>query len=180
MTDDPIWPGVAEYLYHAASLARVVSDGTWSVPSRLTPRCSSLACTPMAGMSTATGNERRSDGPWPLPGPVAPAADAGGCGACIWAAIATPMTRAPPMIRRAPASPAARARRLTGMLGGGAHPVCGQDMTTRNPAMRRHSISPTAANPPSVIFPAMFCARNLLFSDQVIACLRAHAFIGGA
>ena len=38
MTDAPIWPGVAEYLYQAASSALVYSDGTWIVPSELTPR----------------------------------------------------------------------------------------------------------------------------------------------
>src|SRR6185295_6229766 len=112
MTDTPIWPGVAEYLYHAASSARVLSDGTRIVPFGLTPRCSSFECTPMAGISTDTGSERR----W---------------GACTWAAIATPMVAAPATMRRTPAIPATRARRLTSLLGGGAYAACGQDMTTR-------------------------------------------------
>src|SRR5215468_10890886 len=98
MTDTPIWPGVAEYLYHAASSARVLIDGTRIVPFGLTARCSSFECTPMAA--------------------------------------------APAMMRMTPASPAARARRLTSLLGGGAYPACGQDMTTRNPAMRRQSLAP--------------------------------------
>src|SRR6266496_4131642 len=59
MTDTPIWPGVAEYLYHAASSARVLSDGTWIVPFGLTPRRSSFECTPIAGISTDTGSARR-------------------------------------------------------------------------------------------------------------------------
>src|SRR5689334_17660986 len=75
MTDTPIWPGVAEYLYHAASSARVLSDGTRIVPFGLTPRCSSFECTPMAGISTDTGSERRSGAwAWPPNGPRTPAA----------------------------------------------------------------------------------------------------------
>src|ERR1700753_1039349 len=62
MTDVPVWPGVTEYLYQAASPALVVSDGTWSVPSALSPRCSSFDLTPMAGMPTATGGDLRSAG----------------------------------------------------------------------------------------------------------------------
>jgi hypothetical protein len=50
-------------LYHAASPALVTSDGTWIVPSALSPRCKSLEVTPMAGISTDTGIERRSEGP---------------------------------------------------------------------------------------------------------------------
>ena len=41
----------------------VSSDGTWIVPSELSPRCSSFESTPMAGISTDTGSERGSDGP---------------------------------------------------------------------------------------------------------------------
>src|SRR5689334_25439787 len=63
MTDDPIWPGVAEYLYHAAWPAFVLMEGTWTVPSALSPRRSSAEFTPMAGMCTDTGSERASDGP---------------------------------------------------------------------------------------------------------------------
>jgi len=74
MTDDPIWPGVAEYLYHAASPALVSSEGTWTVPSALSPRCSSLEFTPMAGICTDTGSERGSEGPR-AGRPVTPAAD---------------------------------------------------------------------------------------------------------
>ena len=80
MTDDPIWPGVAEYLYHAAIPELVSSDGTWIVPSALSPRCSSFVSTPMAGISTDTGSERGSDGP--RPEPMTPATDFAGCGAC--------------------------------------------------------------------------------------------------
>src|SRR5215470_7333740 len=143
MTDTPIWPGVAEYLYHAASSARVLIDGTRIVPFALTPRCSSLEWTPMAGISTDNGSERRNGvWAWPPNGPRMPAAVREGCGACTWAAIATPMVAAPATMRRTPAHPAARARRLTSLLGGGAYPACGQDMTTRNPAMRRQSLCP--------------------------------------
>ena len=119
MTDDPIWPGVAEYLYHAASPELVSSDGTWIVPSELSPRCSSLESTPMAGISTATGIDRGSDGPR-ADDPVAPAADAEGCGACTWAATATPRAEIPAAMSRTPAIPATRARRLRTVVGGGA------------------------------------------------------------
>ena len=74
MTDDPIWPGVAEYLYHAASPELVWSEGTWTVPSELSPRCSSLEFTPMAGICTDTGSERGSEGPR-AGRPMTPAAD---------------------------------------------------------------------------------------------------------
>src|SRR5580704_18430468 len=145
MSDVPIWPGVTEYLYQAATLGVRFSGGTCMVPSRLTPRCRSTECTPMAGISTETGNERRSDSHHALPadGPVAPAAVWEGCGACCWAATATPTAAAPPTMRRAPATPATRVRRLAGLGGlgdGGADPRSGQDMTTRNPAMRRRSL----------------------------------------
>src|SRR5271169_497612 len=119
MTDEPIWPGAAEYLYHAASPELVSSDGTWIVPSELSPRCSSLASTPMAGISTATGSERGNDGPWP-DAPVSPAADAEGCGACTWAATAIPRAEIPAATSRTPAIPATRARRLRAGVGGGA------------------------------------------------------------
>src|SRR5215472_1617609 len=148
MTDAPIWPGVAEYLYHAASSAPVRSDGTWIVPSALTPRCSSLEFTPMAGIATDTGSDRRSDGPW-AEGPMAPAAAGDGCGACTWAAIATPTAATPPTISRTPATPATRPRRLAGGPGRGAYRLCGHVMTTRNPAMRRHCRSPNTAGLPS-------------------------------
>src|ERR1700730_11466075 len=120
MTDDPIWPGVAEYLYHAASPELVSSDGTWIVPSELTPRCSSFEFTPMAGISTDTGSERRSEGPraWPADDPIAPAAARGGCGACSRALGAT---AAPPSrMNRTPPTPGTRARRLLDVRGGGA------------------------------------------------------------
>src|ERR1700677_4016197 len=136
MTDAPIWPGVAEYLYHAASAALVTSDGTWIEPSELTPRWSSLEVTPMAGISTETGSERGSDSRADEPMP--PAADTDGCGACTWALIATPTAATPAMMSRTPATPATRARRLLGAVGGGAYPLSGQATTTRNPAMRRH------------------------------------------
>src|SRR5215475_10505365 len=147
MTDAPIWPGVAEYLNHAARPACVRSDGTLIVPLALAPRCSSLECTPMAGISTDTGGDRCSDGPYALPlsGPTAPAAARAGCGACTWAASATTTATAPAMMRRTPASPAARAR--MGGAGGGAHASCGQDITTRNPAIRGHCPPPNAVAP---------------------------------
>src|ERR1700751_3322984 len=72
MTDEPIWPGVAEYLYHAARPALVLIDGTWTVPSALSPRRNSLESTPIAGMRTATGTERARDGCRDEP-PVTPA-----------------------------------------------------------------------------------------------------------
>src|ERR1700731_4065498 len=149
MTDAPIWPGVAEYLYQAALSALVEIGGTWIMPSALTPRSSSFELTPMAGISTDTGTERRNDGPRPC-GPVAPAAAREGCGACCWALTATPTAAPPPTMRRTPTTPAMRARRLPDVPGWEAYPLCGQDMTTRNPAIRRHSVSPNAAVPPAV------------------------------
>src|SRR5580704_14935528 len=119
MTDDPIWPGVAEYLYHAALSEPVSSDGTWIVPSELRPRCSSFESTPMAGISTDTGSERGSDGPR-ADDPIAPATDCDGCGACTWAATATPRAAIPVAMSRTPAIPATRARRLCTGVGGGA------------------------------------------------------------
>ena len=62
MTEEPIWPGVTEYLYQAASWGCLYSEGTWIVPSAFSPRCSRLDWTPMAGMLTATGSERVSRG----------------------------------------------------------------------------------------------------------------------
>src|SRR5215472_16916565 len=167
MTDAPIWPGVAEYLYHAASPAAVRSDGTWIEPSALTPRCSSLEFTPMAGIATDTGSERRSDGP--RVDPMAPAAAGDGCGACTWAAIATPAAATPPTIRMTPVTPATRARRPASGPGRGSYRLCRHTMTTRNPAMRRHCRSPNAASPPSS-FPTLIFSRNLIFSgEQAIA-----------
>jgi hypothetical protein len=142
MTDAPIWPGVAEYSYHAASSALVTSDGTWIVPSVLSPRRRSLEVTPMAGISTDTGTERGSDGPWPV-GPMPPRAAAEGCGACCWDRNVTPTATVPPRISATPATPASRARRLTG-LGGRAYPPSGHEATTRNPTIRGHLESPKA------------------------------------
>src|SRR5450631_3133530 len=173
MTEAPIWPGVAENLYQAASLASVESDGTWMMPSALTPRCSSSEFTSMAGMSTDTGRERGSDGPraLPPPGPVAPAAARAGCCACAWALITKPTAATPPMTRRTPTIPATRARRLPGLLGGGREPFCGQETTTRNPAMRRHPASPNAVVPPA-IFPRGCYSRSLMINaEQAVACM---------
>src|SRR3954447_623445 len=144
MTDEPIWPGVAEYLYQAALAALVRSDGTWIVPSGLSPRCSSVESTPMAGIRTETGIERASDGPRPAE-PVAPAAARVGCGAWTWDTTTMPTAAVPAAMSRAPVIPARRARRLTGVDGGGAYPACGQETTTRNPAMRRHAAPGNAA-----------------------------------
>ena len=153
MTDVPRWPGVAEYLYHAASSAAEVSGGTWIVPSWLRPRLSRLELTPIAGMSTDTGSERSSDGPGPPP--VVPADT--GCGACTWAAIATPIATTPVRMNAAAANPASRAR--NGRRGGGATPD-GADMTTRKPYMRRHSGS---ANATPRVFRILSCSRSLIF-----------------
>src|SRR5579871_6301734 len=120
MTDAPIWPGVAEYLYQAASPALVWTDGTMTVPSRLSPRCSSLVSTPMAGIRTETGMDRASDGPRPA-APVAPATERDGCGACTWEASTTPTAATPTAMSRVPARPASRDRRVTGVVGGGAY-----------------------------------------------------------
>src|SRR5690348_10616141 len=129
MTDVPIWPGVTEYLYQAATLGRC-SGGTCMVPSGLTPRRRRSECTPMAGISMETGNECRSDSHHALPaGPVAPAAVAAGCGACCCAATTAPTAAAPPTMRRAPAIPATRERRPPGLVAGGAYPSSGHDMT---------------------------------------------------
>ena len=110
----------------------------------------------MAGISTDTGSERGSDGPGarPATGPVAPAAARDGRGACCWAPTATPTAAAPATMSRTPATPATRARRLPDAPGREAYPLCGQDMTTRSPAIRRHSASPNAVVPPSV-FPGV-------------------------
>jgi len=137
MTDDPIWPGVAEYLYHAARPAFVLTEGTWTVPSALSPRCSSVESTPMAGICTDTGSERASDGPREE-APVTPACDSPGCGACTWEPTVTPTAAMPTRMSMTPAIPATRARGPAGVLGGGAYPACGQATTTRNPAIRRH------------------------------------------
>src|SRR5207244_6598177 len=141
-----------EYLYHAASPELVSSDGTWIVPSELSPRCSSFESTPMAGISTDTGSERGSDGPR-ADDPIAPAADEDGCGACTWALTATPTAAVPAMMSSAPATPATRARRLrgAGVVGGGAYPLCGQETTTRNPAIRRHPASRNVVVPSSAL-----------------------------
>ena len=110
MTDEPIWPGVAEYLYHAARPALVLIDGTWTVPSALSPRRSSFESTPIAGMRTATGTERASDGSRDEP-PMTPASDSEGCGACTWEATATPTAAMPATMSSTPVIPATRARR---------------------------------------------------------------------
>src|SRR5580704_9047611 len=125
MTDEPIWPGVAEYLYHAARPALVWIDGTATVPSALSPMRSSFESTPIAGMRTDTGTERASDSPWDEP-PITPACASDGCGACTWEATARPTAAVPAMISRTPAIPATRARRPP-VAGGGAYPACGQE-----------------------------------------------------
>src|SRR5579875_1095643 len=147
MTEVPTCPGVAEYLYQAARPALVRSDGTCIVPSALVPRRSSFEVTPMAGMRTDTGTDLRSEGPRPAAGPVLPATAADGCGACRWAPAAKPTREIPAASSSAPATPAARARGMAVAVGGGAYPSRGQDPTTRNPAMRRHSASCTGAGP---------------------------------
>ena len=96
----------------------------------------------MAGISTDTGTERGSDGP--LAGrPDGAAAAAEGCGACCWDRNVTPTAASPPRMSATPATPASRARRLTGR-GGRAYPPSGHEATTRNPAIRGHLASPNA------------------------------------
>ena len=75
----------------------------------------------MAGISTATGSERGSDGP--RPEPVTPATDFDGCGACTWAPTATPRAAVPAAMSRAPAIPDTRARGLRTGVGGAAKPA---------------------------------------------------------
>src|SRR6266702_2156671 len=123
MTDEPIWPGVAEYLYHAARPALVLIDGTWTVPSALSPRRSSVESTPIAGMRTATGTERASEGCGDEP-PMTPASDSEGCGACTCEATATPTAAMPATMSSTPVIPAARARRPA-TTDGGAYSVSG-------------------------------------------------------
>src|SRR5580658_394429 len=161
MTDAPIWPGVAEYLYHAARPALVVSDGTCIDPSAFTPRRRSLELTPIAGMSTDTGSERASDGPRPA-GRRTPALARDGWGACCWALTAKPTAAAPIARRRTPATPARRARRLFAIGGGPATPSWGQETTTRNPAIRRQCTSPNLLAPPSA-FPMDSYSSSLIF-----------------
>src|SRR5580692_12287394 len=129
MTAVPIWPGVAEFLYQAASSALVVRSGTWMLPSGLSPRRSSGDRTPIAGMTTDTGAERRSDGSFGAAGPTVPAAAAAGDGACCWARIATPMAAAPPRTSAVPARPASLILARPGSDGGGANWLSGHDMT---------------------------------------------------
>ena len=97
---------------------------------------------------TATGTERASDGCRDEP-PMTPASDSEGCGACTCEVTATPTVAMPAAISSTPVIPATRARRPTGTGGGGAYPVCGQETTTRNPAIRRHGASGTVAVPSS-------------------------------
>src|ERR1700678_3216096 len=155
MTDVPAWPGVTEYLYQAASLASVVSEGTWIEPSAPRPRCSSFDWTPMAGMETDTGSDWRSDGPFTTAGVTFPAADSAGAGACRWESSATAMTARPPTMREKPANPVSLMREVPRGGGLGANWLSGQDMTTRNPATRVRfaglsagATSGTAGEPP--------------------------------
>src|ERR1700744_312527 len=142
MTEEPIWPGVTEYLYQAASMGWLYSEGTWMEPSAFSPRCSRLDRTPMAGMLTATGSERVSRGPPPPASP--PAASGPGGGAWCGARAATPIAVAPPIISSTAANPASRARQLTGGRGGRFMPAP-LVKTTRNPAIRLHWGSANAA-----------------------------------
>src|ERR1700728_3031704 len=111
MTDAPTCPGVTEYLYHAACPASVYRDGTWIAPSAFTPRCSRYEVTPMAGMRTETGAERRSDSGWARPNPTEPAAPADGWGACCWRMNVTATATPPKKMSSAPARPAMPGRR---------------------------------------------------------------------
>src|SRR6516225_9287768 len=173
MTEAPIWPGVAEYLYHAASLALVTSDGTWIVPSALSPRYRSFEVTPMAGIATDTGTERCSDGPWPA-GPIAPPAAAEGCGACCWDRNVPPTAAVPPMMSRTPVTPASRARKPT-CLGGRENPVSGHEATTRNPAIRGH-LAPLNAPSFGVFYSSSVIFRAAGTPLRVFAAARAYRY----
>src|ERR1700722_18359061 len=137
MTAVPIWPGVTEYLYQAARFACVLRSGTCIVPSPLRPRRSRFDWTPIAGMATDTGGDWRSRGPFAAAGPIFPAADGAGAGACCCASTAMTMASAPKAIRETPVNPASLslARPRGGDWGANALSA-GHDMTTRNPAMR--------------------------------------------
>src|ERR1700761_2137461 len=166
MTEEPIWPGVTEYLYQAASMGWLYSEGTWMEPSRFRPRCSRLDRTPIAGMLTATGSERGSRGPR-ASAAIDPAAPWPGCGAWTCDSAATPKAAAPPTISSTAATPASRARQLTGGRGGIEKP--GPEVkTTRNPAMRRHSGSANAV--PPFVFPQRPCSRSLIFQWKIGHC----------
>ena len=126
-------------MYQAASLALVTRLGTWIVPSGLSPSRSRSDRTPIAGMVTDTGTERRSDGPRARSGPIVPAAEAAGAGACCWARIAIVIVSAPPNSSATPAHPASLARPRPRVGGLGAYGLSsGHDMTTRSPPMRGH------------------------------------------
>ena len=136
MTAVPAWPGVTEYLYHAASSALVASDGTAMVPFGLRPRRSRLDWTPIAGMATETGRDLRSDGLFTAAGLIVPAAEVAGAGACCWESRAMPMNTAPPRSSTTPARPASLMRARPRGGGAGANWLSGHDMTTRSPPMR--------------------------------------------
>src|SRR5580704_14471409 len=87
-------------------------------------------------MVTDTGGDWCSAGPRAPPGPILPAADAAGTGACCCASAATRIAMAPPRTREIPVSPASRTRARPRGGGWGANWLSGQDMTTRSPAMR--------------------------------------------
>src|SRR3984957_18930789 len=131
----PTWPGVTEYLYQAASPALVASEGTAIVPSGLSPRLSSFDRTPISGIETDTGTDRRSAGPFAA-APTAPAAEGAGDGACCCASTAAAMTPPPTMISATPATPDSLTRARPRGGGAGANWLSGQDMTTRSPATR--------------------------------------------
>src|SRR5580693_4771903 len=125
MTAAPIWPGVTEYLYQAASSALVARSGTCIVPSGLSPRRSSGDRTPMAGMATDTGDERANDGSLDPAGPTVPAAAPAGDGACCCASTATPIAAAPPSSSVVPANPASLILPRPGRTAAGANWLSG-------------------------------------------------------
>ena len=61
-----------------------------------------------------------------------------------------------------PGDPGQPGTQAPGAAGGGAYPACGQETTTRNPAMRRHAPSGKAAVPSSA-FPRVFYSVSLIF-----------------
>src|ERR1700722_10912210 len=132
----PTWPGVTEYLYQAASPALVARDGTAIVPSGLSPRLSSFDRTPISGMETDTGTDRRSAGPFTAAAPTAPAAEGAGDGARCCASTAKAMAPPPAMTSATPAMPDSLTLARPRGGGAGANWLSGQAMTTRIPAIR--------------------------------------------
>ena len=111
------------------------------VPSGLSPRRSSGDRTPIAGMATDTGGERRSDGSFGAAGPIVPAAAAAGRRRVLLredrdadGGRAADDQRRPGQPGQPDPGPPAQRRR-------GANWLSGHDMTTRSPPMRGERIA---------------------------------------